>query len=152
MIHLEAVCGLAALVLGRQMSYSAVFLIPWLIDGFLMYYWEPIWTVRIHLCVQNESFLSTNHEIIEVPLQREAALQLRKDLYDSMKPYCTRFQSQPDANELETFVHPPLKFKNNSISIGQHHVTAAFESNTYKDYKDIFMSKISMLTYDLPPE
>jgi len=79
-------------------------------------------------------------------------LQLRKDLYDCMKPYCTRFQSLPAANELETFVHPPLKFKNKSISIGQHHVTAAFESKTYKDYNDIFMSKISMLTYDLPPE
>ena len=138
----------------------------WLIDAYFMYNLELQWTVRIHLCVQDEWLLSTGHEIIEVPLDtKELAMQLRKDLYESMKPYCTKFQSQPDANELETFVRPSLEYdesdcctncckskKKKSINIGHHHVTTAYESQTFKEYHDVFLGKISLLNYDLPPE
>eukprot|EP00944_MAST-04C_sp_MAST-4C-sp1_P007905 g7905.t1 len=135
-------------------------------DAYLMYNLELQWTVRIHLCVQDEWLLSTGHEIIEVLLDtKELAMQLRKDLYESMKPYCTKFQSQPDANELETFVRPSLEYdesdcctncckskKKKSINIGHHHVTTAYESQTFKEYHDVFLGKISLLNYDLPPE
>ena len=171
MVYAEMALGICWLVLGggARSNWSCPFpalCLVWLIDAYLMYNLELQWTVRIHLCVQDEWLLSTGHEIIEVPLDtKELAMQLRKDLYESMKPYCTKFQSQPDANELETFVRPSLEYdesdcctncckskKKKSINIGHHHVTTAYESQTFKEYHDVFLGKISLLNYDLPPE
>ena len=77
-----------------------------------------------------------------------------------MKEFQTKFSSQLGVNELETFVQPALKFEEKafckstkySIQLGQHHLTTAEESKSYKEYNDIFITKVNGLSYDSPAE